>query len=104
MISFVVLTKSSGPYQISTRMLRATATSITPAVTKQFDISICKLENWKHVLVIYLAIVFQKVVTSLILITTGLFPCILTSKLLEKHINLQLHNETHRRAISDTNI
>ena len=33
-------TKSSGPDQISARMLRATATRITPAVMKLFNISI----------------------------------------------------------------
>ena len=33
-------TKSSGIDQISARMLRATATNITPAVTKLFNISV----------------------------------------------------------------
>ena len=54
LISNIDPTKSTGPDQISTRMLRATATSITPAVTQLFNISIKTGElptDWKIALV-----------------------------------------------------
>ena len=44
-------TKSSGPDQISAKMLRATATSITPAITKLFNMTGGLLTDWKVALV-----------------------------------------------------
>ena len=75
--------KSSGPDQILGRMLLAMAASITPAVTKLFNISIKNGTDWKLALVTPIPKSGDK---SDLNNYRPISPLCILSKLLEKHI------------------